>query len=413
MRRSVAHVSQNKGREMLMKSSVFANNMAQTTSSTWPLLALAMGTFAIGTSEFMPMGLLPVIARGVGVSIPSVGLLVSAYAMGVLVGVPLMTLAVGHVRRRKALLVLMALFIVGNVMSSLAPGYGTLVIGRLVTSLSHGAFFGLGAVVAASVVPEDRQARAMAAMFSGLTIANIGGVPAATWLGEQVGWRMAFAGATALGTLAFAALAFALPRGEDGKAPNLRQELRILARPNVLLAMATTAMSAGAMFTLYTYIAPVLSRLTGASDAFITFVLLMIGVGFTIGMGVGGRLADWSLDGSIVLSLAAVGLIMVALPWILPSHWGAAVGLTAWGAATFALVPALQVRVMRAAAEAPGLASSINIGAFNLGNAIGAAVGGAVISLHLGFHTIPIAGGALALIGLAIALMGRIGARAS
>lgn len=389
-----------------MRSTSYAKAASRPPSATWPLLALAMGTFAIGTSEFMPMGLLPVIARGVNVSIPSVGLLVSAYAIGVLVAVPFMTLALGHVRRRNALLILMGLFTLGNVGSALALGYNTLLVARLVTSLSHGAYFGLAAIVAASVVPKARQARAMAAMFSGLTIANIGGVPAATWLGEQVGWRMAFAGATGLGVIAMLALVLAVPHGEESGAPNLRQELRILARPHVLLVLATTVMAAGAMFDLYTYVSPLLTNLTGASESFVTLSLVLIGIGFTIGMGLGGRLADWSINGSVILSLATVTLIMLALPWMLTSYIGAALGLMAWGAAAFALVPSLQLSVMKEAAEAPALASSINVGAFNLGNALGAAVGGGVISLNLGYQAIPIAGGSLAGTGLLIALLG-------
>ncbi len=373
----------------------------------WPLLALAIGAFGIGTTEFAPMGLLPVIAEGVDVSIPTAGMLVSAYAIGVMVGAPIMTLAFSRFGKRTALMLLMAIFTVGNILSAMAPGYTTLLLSRLVTSLNHGAFFGLGAVVAASVVPKEKQASAVATMFMGLTIANIGGVPAATWVGQQVGWRVAFAGTAALGLVAITALWLALPKGEAGKMPDVRRELGVLTRPAVLLAMATTVLGAGAMFTLYTYVAPVLGELTGASDGFVTLALVLIGVGFTIGNGLGGRLADWSLDGATKIFLAALAVIMVVLPFVLTSHVGAAVGLLVWGAATFAIVPPVQMRVMQAAAEAPGLASSINVGAFNLGNALGAAVGGGVISLGLGFAAVPIAGGVLAAAGLALVWLGR------
>lgn len=372
-----------------------------------PLLALAIGAFGIGTTEFTPMGLLPVIAEGVDVSIPTAGLLVSAYAIGVMLGAPVMTLAFSRFGKRMALILLMAIFTIGNLLSAMAPGYTTLLLARLVTSLNHGAFFGLGAIVAASVVPKDKQASAVATMFMGLTIANIGGVPAATWLGQQVGWRMAFAGTAGLGLLAIAALWLALPKGEPGKLPDVRRELGVLMRPAVLLAMATTVMGAGAMFTLYTYVAPVLAELTGASDRFVTLALVLIGVGFTLGNGLGGRLADWSLDGATRIFLAALALIMVVLPFTLTSHVGAAIGLLAWGAAAFAIVPPVQMRVMQAASEAPGLASSINVGAFNLGNALGAAVGGGVISLGLGYAAVPVAGGLLAAAGLALAWLGR------
>jgi DHA1 family inner membrane transport protein len=373
----------------------------------WPLLALAVGAFGIGTTEFAPMGLLPVIAEGVNVSIPTAGLLVSAYALGVMIGAPVMTLTFSRFGKRTALMLLMGIFTIGNLLSALSPDYWTLLAARLVTSLNHGAFFGLGSIVAASVVPKEKQASAVATMFMGLTIANIGGVPAATWIGQQIGWRMAFAGTAGLGLVAIAALWFALPRGEAGTMPDVRRELRVLTRPAVLLAMATTVMGAGAMFTLYTYVAPTLAELTGASEGFVTLALVLIGVGFTIGNGLGGRLADWSLDGATKIFLAALALIMLALPFVLTSHVGAAIGLVVWGAAAFAIVPPVQMRVMQAASEAPGLASSINVGAFNLGNALGAAVGGGVISLGLGYQAVPIAGGLLAAAGLALVWLGR------
>jgi len=372
----------------------------------WTLLALAIGAFAIGTTEFTPMGLLPVIAEGVDVSIPSAGLLVSAYAIGVMVGAPVLTLAFARFGKRTALMLLMAIFTIGNLLSAFSPDYWTLLASRLVTSLNHGAFFGLGSIVAASVVPKEKQASAVATMFMGLTIANIGGVPAATWIGQQIGWREAFAGTAVLGLITIAALWLALPKGDRGAVPDLRRELGVLTRPAVLLAMATTVMGAGAMFTLYTYVAPVLAELTGASDGFITLALVLIGMGFTLGNGVGGRLADWSLDGATKIFLAALAVVMLGLPLVLTSHVGAAIGLLVWGAATFAIVPPVQMRVMQAASEAPGLASSINVGAFNLGNAVGAAVGGGVISLGYGYAAVPAAGGLLAAFGFALVWIG-------
>ncbi|MBZ7926169.1 MFS transporter [Ensifer adhaerens] len=372
----------------------------------WPLLALAIGAFGIGTTEFAPMGLLPVIADGVGVSIPTAGLLVSAYAIGVMVGAPIMTLAFGRFGKRTALMLLMGIFTLGNILSAFAPDYWTLLAARLVTSLNHGAFFGLGSIVAASIVSPEKRASAVATMFMGLTIANIGGVPAATWIGQQIGWRMSFAGTAVLGVVAITALWQSLPRGEAGKMPDVAKELKVITRPVVLLAMATTVMGAGAMFTLYTYVAPVLSELTHASETFITLALVLIGVGFTIGNGLGGRLADWSLDGATKIFLAALAVIMLLLPLALTTHVGAAIGLLVWGAATFAIVPPVQMRVMQAAAEAPGLASSINVGAFNLGNAVGAAVGGGALSAGLGYEAIPIAGGLLAAAGLVLVLIG-------
>lgn len=381
--------------------------LTETRGFNWPLLALAIGAFGIGTTEFSPMGMLPVIAEGVGVSIPSAGLLISAYALGVMIGAPVMTLVFSRFGKRAALIALMTIFTVGNVMSALSPDYWTLLISRVVTSLNHGAFFGLGSVVAASVVRPEKQASAVAMMFMGLTIANIGGVPAATWVGQQIGWREAFAGTSVLGLIAIAALWLALPKGAPGVRPDVRRELGVLTRPEVLIAMLTTMMGASAMFTLYTYVAPILQSQSGASNGFITLVLVLIGLGFTAGNWLGGRLADWSLDGATAIFMAALAVIMLAMPFLIATQIGAAITMTLWGAAAFALVPPVQMRVMQAAHEAPGLASSINIGAFNLGNAVGAALGGAVIGLNLGYAAVPAAGGVMALAGLALIWLGR------
>lgn len=385
----------------------YVNPLTSSTSRTagraaLPLLALAAGTFGIGTTEFSPMGLLPVIADGVHVSIPTAGMLISAYAIGVMAGAPLMTLLLARWPRRSALIALMSIFTIGNLLSAIAPNYTTLLLARLVTSLNHGAFFGLGSVVAASLVPRDKQASAVATMFMGLTIANVGGVPAATWLGHAIGWRMSFAATAGLGLIAIAGLFAALPRGEAGKMPNLRAELAVLTRPIVLGALATTVLGAGAMFTLYTYVAPTLANLTGATPGFVTAMLVLIGIGFTIGNIAGGRLADRSLDGSLIGFLLLLIAVMLAFPALAATQAGAAVALLVWGVATFAVVPPLQMRVMRAASEAPGLASSVNVGAFNLGNALGAAAGGAAISGGFGYAAVPVAGALIALAGLAL-----------
>ncbi|GAB3121773.1 MFS transporter [Novispirillum itersonii] len=381
-------------------------------SGRWSLLALAIGAFGIGTTEFSPMGLLPVIAEGVEVSIPTAGLLVSAYAIGVTLGAPVMTLLFSRFGRRSALIGLMAIFTLGNLLSALAPDYWSLLASRLITSLNHGAFFGLGAVVAASVVRPERRASAVATMFMGLTIANVGGVPLATWVGQQIGWRMSFAGTAVLGLMAIVALGLALPKGNRGQRPQVRRELAVLTRTPVLLALLTTVLGSSAMFTLYTYVAPLLQTLTQASGLFVTVALVLIGLGFTVGNGVGGRVADWSLDGATALFLGALALIMLAMPLVIGNPAGAAGVLLLWGAAAFAIVPPVQMRVMQVAADAPGLASSINIGAFNLGNAIGAAVGGAVISAGLGYAAVPVAGGLLAASGLGLVWLGRRQGRA-
>jgi DHA1 family inner membrane transport protein len=369
------------------------------------LLALAMGAFSIGTTEFSPMGLLPVIASGVHVSIPTAGMLITAYAIGVMVGAPLMTIILSRWSRRSALMVSMGIFTLGNLLSAEASDYTTLLLARLVTSLNHGVFFGLGSLVAASVVPRHKQASAVATMFMGLTIANIGGVPAATWLGQAIGWRMSFLAIAGLGMLTILVLFAALPRGEAGQVPQVRKELRVLSRPAVLVAMAITVLGSGAMFTLYTYIAPTLAQITAASPSLVTVMLVLIGIGFSIGNLAGGRLADRSLNGSLLVFLTLLVVIMLAFPLLAKTPLGAAFAVVVWGAATFAVVPPLQMQVMRAATGAPGLASSVNIGAFNLGNAVGAAAGGAAISAGYSYAAVPIVGALIAASGLLLVVV--------
>lgn len=361
-----------------------------------PLWALAIGAFAIGTTEFSPMGLLPNMASDLGVSIPSAGMLITGYALGVMLGAPLMTLWFGRFGKRKALILLMAIFTVGNVAAALSPSYGSLMLARLITSLNHGAFFGIGSVVAASVVTPDKQASAVASMFMGLTIANIGGVPLATWVGQHIGWRSAFAAIAVLGIITIIALYRALPAGTATAKPNVRAELKALTRLPVVLALLTTVLGAGAMFTLYTYIAPVLIDLTHASAGFITAMLVLIGIGFSIGNHLGGKFADVSVEKTVVGFLLMLMAVMLLLPWLAQTHVGAAIAVLLWGIATFAIVPPVQMQVMSVAHDAPGLASSVNIGAFNLGNALGAAAGGLAISLHWGYAAVSYVGAAIA-----------------
>ena len=373
----------------------------------WPLLALGIGAFGIGTTEFAPMGMLPVIASGLGVSIPTAGLLVTGYALGVMVGAPLLTLPTGHVERKRLLIGLMALFTAGNVMAALAPGYGWLMAARLVTSLCHGSFFGVGSVVAAGLVAPERRAGAVAAMFSGLTVANIGGVPLAAWIGEHVGWRAAFAGIAGLGVAAIVALLLALPRIPGNAETHVRAELKVMMRPAVLLALLATVLGSAAMFTVFTYIAPILQHVTQVSANTVTATLVIYGVGLTIGNALGGHFADRALTPTLIVVFAALVVLLVLFAWTMRSTLPAVATVFAWGVATFALVPSLQARVMSVASDAPSLASSINIGAFNLGNAIGAALGGGVISAGLGYAWVSIAAAAMAAGGLALVLLTR------
>jgi DHA1 family inner membrane transport protein len=369
------------------------------------LLALSVGAFGIGVTEFAPMGLLPVIASDLGVSIPAAGLLISAYALGVMIGAPLMTLTTGRVPRRMLLIGLAGIFTAGNLLAAVSDGYGMLLAARILTSFNHGAFFGVGSIVAASLVPPQRQASAVATMFMGLTIATVVGVPLATWAGEHLGWRASFWGISGLGVATMAALRLTLPPLPAPAGGNALAELRVLARGKVLGALALTVIGSSAMFTVFTYIAPILRDATHASLGFVTAMLVTYGLGLTAGNWLGGKFADRSVDRTLIITLASLSAILIAFAMLMPHAAPAAVLIFLWGVASFALVPPLQVRVMTAAADAPNLASSVNIGAFNLGNAFGAALGGGVIAAGLGYPAVALAGAATAAAGLIAVLL--------
>jgi DHA1 family inner membrane transport protein len=369
-----------------------------------PLLALAVGAFGIGVTEFTPMGILPLIANDLQVSIPAAGLLVSTYAVGVLVGAPVMTLGLTRVPRRTLLVGLMGIFTVGNLLAAISTSYVMLMIARIITSLNHGVFFGVGSVVAAGIVPAEKRAAAVATMFSGVAIATIGGVPLAAWVGGILGWRAVFWGIAAIGAVAMIALRLALPLMPVQGRPDLRSEIRVVGRGPVPGALALTVMGASAMFTVYTYIVPILRTQTGVSAPFITAMLVVYGVGLTIGNWAGGRFGDKSLDRTLIVSLSSLAILLVAFAFGM--HWSvtAAPLIFLWGIASFAVVPPLQMRVMQKADEAPNLAAALNIGAFNLGNAIGAALGGGVLNAGFGYPTVSAAGAVMAAAAL-IALL--------
>ncbi len=364
------------------------------------LLALSVGAFGIGVTEFAPMGMLPVIAGDLGVSIPAAGLLISAYALGVMIGAPLMTLTTGRVPRRMLLIGLAGIFTLGNLLAAVSDGYAMLMAARILTSFNHGAFFGVGSIVAASLVPPQRRAGAVAAMFMGLTIANVVGVPLATWAGEHLGWRVSFWGIAGLGVVTMIALRLTLPPLPGSTGGNAMAELRVLTRSKVLGALALTMVGSSAMFTVFTYITPILREATHASLGFITAMLVLYGVGLTAGNWLGGKFADRSVDRTLIVTLASLTAILVAFALLMDHAAPTAVLVFLWGVASFALVPPLQVRVMTAAADAPNLASAVNIGAFNLGNAFGAALGGGVITGGLGYPAVALAGAAASAVGL-------------
>ncbi|MEF0938716.1 MFS transporter [Rhizobium sp. BR 362] len=364
------------------------------------LFVLALSSFAIGTTEFVIMGLLPEIAAELPVSIPQAGWLVTGYALAVAIGAPIMALSTAHLRRRSALIMLMGFFILGNLLCAIAPGYWVLMIARIVTALCHGAFFGIGSVVAASLVSEDRKARALALMFTGLTLANVLGVPLGTAVGHAFGWRAPFWIVTLLGVASLIGLVSVLPKGEVLQG-NLIRELSTLRGLSLWLALLTTVFFSAAMFALFTYIAPLLRNITGVSPRWVTLTLLWMGIGLTVGNLIGGKLADWRLGATLAGTFAAIALTSAIFSITSHSFIPAEITLFLWAAANFAAVPALQINVVGFGKEAPNLVSTINIGAFNTGNALGAWVGGVVIDAGFSLSRVPLAGAGMALLGLA------------
>lgn len=369
------------------------------------LLVLALSSFAIGTTEFVIMGLLPEIASELSVSIPQAGWLVTGYAMSVAIGAPIMAISTTHLRRRSALILLMALFILGNLLCATAAGYWVLMVARVITALCHGAFFGIGSVVAASLVPEDRKARALALMFTGLTLANVLGVPLGTALGQAWGWRAPFWIVTLLGVASIIGLILILPKDERAHAGSLIREISALRGIGLWLSLLTTVFFAAAMFALFTYIAPLLRDVTGVSPQGVTWTLFLMGIGLTIGNLIGGKLADWRLGTTLTGAFAVIALTSAAFSLTIHSLIPAEITLFLWAAANFAAVPALQINVVGFGKDAPNLVSTINIGAFNTGNALGAWAGGVVIDAGVSMSKVPLVGAGMAILGLcAVAL---------
>ncbi|CAM01218.1 DHA1 family inner membrane transport protein [Saccharopolyspora erythraea NRRL 2338] len=368
------------------------------------LWALTISAFGIGTTEFVIMGLLPEVAADFAVSIPTAGYLISGYALGVVVGAPLLTALGTRVPRKRMLLGLMVLFIAGNLLSALATSYGLLLTGRVVASFAHGAFFGIGAVVAADLVAPHKRAGAIAIMFTGLTAANVLGVPMGTWLGQSYGWRSTFVVVSALGVIGFAGVAALVPRQPRPAAAGVSRELASLRSVQVWLAVAMTVLGFGGVFAAFTYVAPMMTEVAGYTPAAVTWLLVLFGVGLFSGNLVGGRLADRALMPSLYGILAALAVVLGLFTFTAAGKVSAAITLALVGAAGFATVPALQKRVMDKAEGAPTLASAVNIAAFNLGNALAAWLGGLVIEAGLGYTAPNWVGALMAAAALGVAL---------
>lgn len=349
------------------------------------LLALALGGFGIGLTEFGIVGLLPEVATDLQVSGSTAGYLVSAYALSVAVGAIVLTAAISRLDRKKSLVTLMVLFIAGNLISALAPSYGVLMTGRLVAALCHGAFFGIGAVVATDMVAVNKRASAIALMFGGLTVATVIGVPLGTFLGQQAGWRSTFWALTVIGVITMIAIQLLVPATGKPAATSLRAEVRIFRRSQVWISVLLSVLTFGSVIGAFTYIAFVLTDVTHFAASTVPWLLVLFGVGTFIGNLVGGKLADRSLSGSLIATVALLTVVLVVFALTAHSTVMTLVSLFLLGAVGLATAPGLQTRVMTYAEDAPTLASGANIAALNIGNAIGAWIGGLAIAAGLGY----------------------------
>lgn len=368
------------------------------------LLALAVAAFGIGTTEFVIMGLLPEVANDLNVSIPDAGLLITGYALGVVFGAPILAIATANMPRKATLLGMTLMFILGNVLCALAPTYATLMAARVITALCHGAFFGIGSVVAAGLVAPNKRAQAIALMFTGLTLANVLGVPLGTALGQYAGWRSTFWAVAVIGVIAVIAQMVWLPKEIPMEKGNLVAEFRVLGKPNVLLALAMSVLASTSLFSVFTYIAPILRDVTGVTPHGVTFMLLLFGLGLTGGSMLGGRLADSRLLPALLGMSIAVVLIVALFSQTSHSVIPAAITLLLWGVVAFALCPILQLLIIDQASDAPNLGSTLNQSAFNLGNAAGAWIGGLVVASGADLADLPWTGAAVGVLTVLTAL---------
>jgi MFS transporter, DHA1 family, inner membrane transport protein len=382
-----------------------STSTGRTTVPGLAILALAMGGFAIGTTEFMVMGLLPQIADGVAVDIPTAGHLISAYALGVVVGAPVLAVAGARLPRRALLVALMSAYAVANALSALAGSYGLLLLARFVDGVPHGAFFGVASLVAADLARPGRQGRAVAMVMIGLSVANVVGVPGATWLGQHVGWRSAFWVAASLAVLTMALVLAFVPACPGNVEATGRRELRLFAEPQAWLTLLAGAIGFGGMFALYSYIANVVTVVGGLPDGAVPVFLLAFGLGMVAGTWVAGALADWSVFRSLLGSSAAMAVLLVSFGLVAPTGWPALLPAFLVAVVSSVLVVNLQLRLMDVAGDAQTLGAAMNHSSLNIGNAIGAWLGGLVIAAGWGYRAPSFVGAVLAVAGLLILLV--------
>ncbi|OPA79216.1 MFS transporter [Paenibacillus selenitireducens] len=365
------------------------------------ILSLTVGAFAIGMTEFVIMGLLPNVADDLHVSISTAGQLITMYALGVAVGAPILTILTHKIPQKKLLCLLMVLFILGNGISVFAPNYAVLMVARMITALTHGTFFGVGAVIASNLVRPDKRAGAVSIMMAGLTIANIIGVPMGTFIGQHLGWRASFGVIAIMGVLALIGIFAFIPKLRQELPTSMTQQIKALASPKLMLYLLIGALGNAGLFAVFTYIAPLLQQVTGYAEHSVTWILVLFGCGVTIGNIIGGKLADWKLMPSILGLYFTICVILTLFTFTVHSPVASVITIFLWGAASFAVMPGLQVRVMSLAQDAPALASTSSHSAGNLGNAAGAFIGGWVIT-HLSITSLPWVGAVLVGLGLAI-----------
>jgi DHA1 family inner membrane transport protein len=366
------------------------------------VFALALGGFGIGTTEFVAMGLLPDIAKNLGITEPTAGHVISAYALGVVVGAPLIASLTARMERKKLLLGLMVVFTVSNLASMFAPTYGTLMAARFVAGLPHGAFFGIAALVAAHLMGPQNRAKAVAHVLTGLTVATVLGVPVASWLGQQFGWRSAFGLVVAVGLVTLAAIWFWLPTMDTMHVTSPLTELSALKRVQVWLALLVGMVGFGGMFAVYTYVSTTLTDVAGLSRALVPLALMVFGLGMVVGNLVGGKMADSSVVRGLYLSMTSLGIVLALFVFAAHNPWTALAGLFLIGATGASIGPALQTRLMDVAHDAQTLAAALNHSALNIANATGAWIGGVVIAAGLGYTAPAAAGAMLAVAGLVV-----------
>jgi DHA1 family inner membrane transport protein len=368
------------------------------------ILALTVAAFGIGTSEYVIMGLLPNLAQSFRISIPKAGIIVSAYALSVTFGSPLVALALSRQERKRSLIVLMSIFLIGNVACALAPNFPLMLCARILTALCHGAFFGTGSIVAANIVPREKRAQAITTMFSGLTLANVLGVPAGTAIGHIFGWRSTFLALLPIGLIAMIGLLVWVPR-QDSEPVDFRHELRTVMSPKVYLVLGLSTLSSVSLFIVFTYIAPILSVVTHLPPPAIAWVLVLFGAGITIGNLAGGRLSDWRQMTTVVGGYILVTFILLLMPLMMPHTIAISACVLVWGMFHFGAAAPLQARIVEKARRAPNLASTLNQGAFNLGNALGASLGGIVLAAGYSYRILPLLGALVAMVVIGVAFV--------